>query len=65
MLGRSGPVIRVIDPATSSRSLLKGMMVGSVADLAFAGTSCDWLACVDEAGSLFIWKVCQHEGNIE
>ncbi|XP_062501438.1 enhancer of mRNA-decapping protein 4-like isoform X2 [Corticium candelabrum] len=63
--GRSGPVIRVIDPATSSRSLLKGMMVGSVADLAFAGTSCDWLACVDEAGSLFIWKVCQHEGNIE
>ena len=40
-------------------------MVGAVADLAFAGSSSDCLACVDEAGSLFVWKIRHGQDDIK
>lgn len=62
--GRNGPVIRVIDPVTTNRTLLKGM-VGAVADLSFAGSVSDCLACVDEAGSLFVWRIRPGQDEIK
>ncbi|XP_055993031.1 enhancer of mRNA-decapping protein 4 isoform X3 [Sorex fumeus] len=49
-------MVRVISVSTSERTLLKGF-TGSVADLAFAHLNSPQLACLDEAGNLFVWRL--------
>lgn len=49
-------MVRVISVSTSERTLLKGF-TGSVADLAFAHVNSPQLACLDEAGNLFVWRL--------
>ncbi|XP_072279188.1 enhancer of mRNA-decapping protein 4 [Pyxicephalus adspersus] len=49
-------MIRVLSVTTADRILLKGI-TGSVTDLAFAHLNSNQLACLDEAGNLFVWRV--------
>ncbi|XP_065827516.1 enhancer of mRNA-decapping protein 4-like isoform X2 [Oscarella lobularis] len=56
LTGRTGYVIRVIHVQTRNRTLLKGMQ-GRVADLGFANKQSNLFACVDQAGSIFIWNL--------
>lgn len=57
-------MVRVISVSTSERTLLKGFM-GSVADLAFAHVNSPQLACLDEAGNLFVWHLALVNGKIQ
>ncbi|KAM4018271.1 enhancer of mRNA-decapping protein 4 isoform 2-T2 [Anomaloglossus baeobatrachus] len=56
-------MIRVLSITTAERILLKGI-TGSVTDLAFAHLNSDQLACLDEAGSLFVWRLNMESGKI-
>ncbi|XP_073514062.1 enhancer of mRNA-decapping protein 4 isoform X2 [Phyllobates terribilis] len=56
-------MIRVLSITTAERILLKGI-TGSVTDLAFAHLNSDQLACLDEAGSLFVWRLDMDNGKI-
>ncbi|XP_075693595.1 enhancer of mRNA-decapping protein 4 [Rhinoderma darwinii] len=56
-------MIRVLSITTAERILLKGI-TGSVTDLAFAHLNSDQLACLDEAGSLFVWRLTMENGKI-
>ncbi|XP_073432457.1 enhancer of mRNA-decapping protein 4 isoform X2 [Dendrobates tinctorius] len=56
-------MIRVLSITTAERILLKGI-TGSVTDLAFAHLNSDQLACLDEAGSLFVWRLNMENGKI-
>uniref|UniRef100_A0A2I3T992 Enhancer of mRNA-decapping protein 4 n=1 Tax=Pan troglodytes TaxID=9598 RepID=A0A2I3T992_PANTR len=57
-------MVRVISVSTSERTLLKGF-TGSVADLAFAHLNSPQLACLDEAGNLFVWRLALVNGKIQ
>lgn len=57
-------MVRVISVSTSERTLLKGF-TGSVADLAFAHLNSPQLACLDEAGNLFVWRLALVKGKIQ
>lgn len=57
-------MVRVISVSTSERTLLKGF-TGSVADLAFAHLNSPQLACLDEAGNLFVWRLALINGKIQ
>lgn len=57
-------MVRVISVSTSERTLLKGF-TGSVADLAFAHLNSPQLACLDEAGDLFVWRLALVKGKIQ
>ena len=57
-------MVRVISVSTSERTLLKGF-TGSVADLAFAHVNSPQLACLDEAGNLFVWRLALINGKIQ
>ncbi|XP_012323601.2 enhancer of mRNA-decapping protein 4 isoform X3 [Aotus nancymaae] len=57
-------MVRVISVSTSERILLKGF-TGSVADLAFAHLNSPQLACLDEAGNLFVWRLALVNGKIQ
>ncbi|KAM9607423.1 enhancer of mRNA-decapping protein 4 isoform 3-T3 [Trichechus inunguis] len=57
-------MVRVISVSTSERTLLKGF-TGSVADLAFAHLNSPQLACLDEAGNLFVWRLTLVNGKIQ
>ncbi|XP_075393868.1 enhancer of mRNA-decapping protein 4 isoform X2 [Tenrec ecaudatus] len=57
-------MVRVISVGTSERTLLKGF-TGSVADLAFAHRNSPQLACLDEAGNLFVWRLALVNGKIQ
>ncbi|XP_008063944.2 enhancer of mRNA-decapping protein 4 [Carlito syrichta] len=57
-------MVRVISVSTSERTLLKGF-TGSVADLAFAHVNSPQLACLDEAGNLFVWRLALVNGKIQ
>uniref|UniRef100_G1P5Q4 Enhancer of mRNA-decapping protein 4 n=1 Tax=Myotis lucifugus TaxID=59463 RepID=G1P5Q4_MYOLU len=57
-------MVRVISVSTSERTLLKGF-TGSVADLAFAHVNSPQLACLDEAGNLFVWHLALVNGKIQ
>ncbi|XP_028906731.1 enhancer of mRNA-decapping protein 4 [Ornithorhynchus anatinus] len=57
-------MVRVISVTTAERTLLKGF-TGSVADLAFAHLNSPYLACLDEAGSLFVWHLSMENGKIQ
>ncbi|KAF6077349.1 enhancer of mRNA decapping 4 [Phyllostomus discolor] len=56
-------MVRVISVSTSERTLLKGF-TGSVADLAFAHVNSPQLACLDEAGNLFVWHLALVNGLV-
>ncbi|XP_061102510.1 enhancer of mRNA-decapping protein 4 isoform X3 [Conger conger] len=56
-------MIRVLSLSTAERTLLKGF-VGGVTDLAFAHLDSTQLACMDEAGSLFVWQLTSRDGKI-
>ncbi|XP_075043540.1 enhancer of mRNA-decapping protein 4 [Mixophyes fleayi] len=56
-------MIRVLSVTTAERILLKGI-TGSVSDLAFAHLNSNQLACLDEAGSLFVWRLTMENGKI-
>uniref|UniRef100_S4RWJ9 Enhancer of mRNA-decapping protein 4 n=1 Tax=Petromyzon marinus TaxID=7757 RepID=S4RWJ9_PETMA len=51
-------MVRVLHAPTAERTLLKGF-TGAVTDLAFAHLGSSRLACVDEAGNLFVWQFSQ------
>ncbi|XP_058135813.1 enhancer of mRNA-decapping protein 4 isoform X3 [Dasypus novemcinctus] len=57
-------MVRVISVSASERTLLKGF-TGSVADLAFAHLNSPQLACLDEAGNLFVWRLALVNGKIQ
>ncbi|KAJ8417904.1 hypothetical protein AAFF_G00227470 [Aldrovandia affinis] len=56
-------MIRVLSLGTAERTLLKGF-VGAVTDLAFAHLDSNQLACMDEAGNLFVWQLTSREDKI-
>lgn len=58
--GKSGYVLRLIQPETSNRALLKGF-VGAVVDVAFAHRDSSLLACVDEGGNMYLWDLSRVE----
>ncbi|KAL4613659.1 enhancer of mRNA-decapping protein 4-like [Arapaima gigas] len=62
--GAGSYMIRVLCQSTSERTLLKGF-TGAITDLAFAHLDSSLLACLDEAGNLFIWQLSCHAGKIQ
>ncbi|KAM9301724.1 enhancer of mRNA-decapping protein 4 [Gastrophryne carolinensis] len=56
-------MIRVLSVTTAERILLKGI-TGSVTDLAFAHLNSNQLSCLDEAGSLFVWRITMENGKL-
>ncbi|XP_074865356.1 enhancer of mRNA-decapping protein 4 isoform X2 [Carettochelys insculpta] len=57
-------MVRVLSISTAERTLLKGF-TGGVADLAFAHLNSNQLACLDEAGNLFVWRLAMDNGKIQ
>ncbi|XP_060643783.2 enhancer of mRNA-decapping protein 4 [Anolis sagrei] len=57
-------MVRVLSVSTAERTLLKGF-TGGVADLAFAHLNSNQLACLDEAGNLFVWRMAMENGKIQ
>ncbi|XP_072925993.1 enhancer of mRNA-decapping protein 4 isoform X1 [Hemitrygon akajei] len=57
-------MVRVLSIGTAERTLLKGF-TGAVADLGFAHLNSNQLACVDEAGNLFVWQLNEENGKIQ
>ncbi|XP_054025893.1 enhancer of mRNA-decapping protein 4 [Dryobates pubescens] len=57
-------VVRVLSVSTAERTLLKGF-TGGVADLAFAHLNSNQLACLDEAGNLFVWRLAMDKDKIQ
>ena len=49
-----GHVVRLLNPETATRTLIKGF-VGTISDLAFSHKDSNMLACVDEGGNVYIW----------
>ncbi|NWS60680.1 EDC4 protein, partial [Chunga burmeisteri] len=57
-------MVRVLSVSTAERTLLKGF-TGGVADLAFAHLNSNQLACLDEAGNLFVWRLAKNKEKIQ
>ncbi|NXX87074.1 EDC4 protein, partial [Urocolius indicus] len=57
-------MVRVLSISTAERTLLKGF-TGAVADLAFAHLNSNQLACLDEAGNLFVWRLAMEKEKIQ
>ncbi|XP_060694158.1 enhancer of mRNA-decapping protein 4 isoform X1 [Hemiscyllium ocellatum] len=57
-------MVRVLSVGMAERTLLKGFTEG-VADLGFAHLNSNQLACVDEAGNLFVWQLNEENGKIQ
>ncbi|NWQ77347.1 EDC4 protein, partial [Columbina picui] len=57
-------MVRVLSVSTAERTLLKGF-TGGVADLAFAHLNSNQLACLDEAGNLFVWRLAMDKEKIQ
>ncbi|CAH2324898.1 enhancer of mRNA-decapping 4 isoform X1 [Pelobates cultripes] len=57
-------MVRVLSVTTAERILLKGIK-GTVSDLAFAHLNSNQLACLDEAGNLFVWRLTMENGKIQ
>ncbi|NWW85064.1 EDC4 protein, partial [Rhynochetos jubatus] len=57
-------MVRVLSVSTAERTLLKGF-TGGVADLAFAHLNSSQLACLDEAGNLFVWRLAMDKEKIQ
>ncbi|KAM6065105.1 enhancer of mRNA-decapping protein 4 isoform 3-T3 [Theristicus caerulescens] len=57
-------MVRVLSVSAAERTLLKGF-TGGVADLAFAHLNSNQLACLDEAGNLFVWRLAMDKEKIQ
>ncbi|NWS44501.1 EDC4 protein, partial [Probosciger aterrimus] len=57
-------MVRVLSISAAERTLLKGF-TGGVADLAFAHLNSNQLACLDEAGNLFVWRLAMDKEKIQ
>lgn len=64
LTGRQGYVVRLLNPETASRTLIKGF-VGTISELAFSHRDSDTLACVDEGGNVYIWVIHEENGKLE
>ena len=64
ILGRLGYVVRLLDPETASRILIKGF-VGMISELAFSHKDSNTLACVDEGGNVYVWVIQDENGKLE
>ncbi len=53
-------MLRLLQPETSNRALLKGF-VGGVLDVAFAHRGSSLLAAVDEGGNVYLWDLSKVE----
>ncbi|XP_078367719.1 enhancer of mRNA-decapping protein 4-like isoform X2 [Oculina patagonica] len=62
--GRTGYVVRLLNPETASRTLIKGF-VGMISELAFSHRDSNTLACVDEGGNVYIWVIQEENGKLE
>ena len=62
--GRQGYVVRLLNPETASRTLIKGF-VGMISELAFSHKDSNTLACVDEGGNVYIWVIHEENGKLE
>lgn len=62
--GRQGYVVRLLNPETASRTLIKGF-VGMISELAFSHRDSNTLACVDEGGNVYIWVIQEENGKLE
>ena len=62
-VGRSGYVVRILNPETATRALIRGFS-GRISDLAFAHKDSTTLACVDEGGNLYIWNVSEENQSL-
>ena len=62
--GRQGYVVRLLNPETASRTLIKGF-VGMISELAFSHKDSNTLACVDEGGNVYIWVIHEENGQLE
>lgn len=62
--GRQGYVVRLLNPETASRTLIKGF-VGTISELAFSHKDSNMLACVDEGGNVYIWVIHEEDGKLE
>ncbi|XP_067055317.1 enhancer of mRNA-decapping protein 4-like isoform X1 [Acropora muricata] len=62
--GRLGYVVRLLDPETASRILIKGF-VGMISELAFSHKDSNTLACVDEGGNVYVWVIQDENGKLE
>ena len=49
-------MLRLIQPETGNRALLKGF-VGAVVDVSFAHAHSNYLACVDQGGNVYVWDL--------
>ena len=56
-------VVRVLNPQTVRRALIKGF-TGRITDISFAHRHSNTLACVDEAGNLFIWEILEEDDKV-
>ncbi|KAM4723054.1 enhancer of mRNA-decapping protein 4-like [Rhinophrynus dorsalis] len=57
-------MVRVLSITTAERILLKGI-TGGVTDVTFTHLNSNQLACLDEAGSLFVWRITMENGKIQ
>ncbi|XP_069757563.1 enhancer of mRNA-decapping protein 4 isoform X2 [Narcine bancroftii] len=57
-------MVRVLSIGMAERTLLKGF-TGGIADLGFAHLNSNQLACIDEAGNLFVWQLNEENGKIQ
>ena len=64
ILGRLGYVVRLLDPETASRTLIKGF-AGMISELAFSHKDSNTLACVDEGGNVYVWVIQDENGKLE
>lgn len=62
--GRQGYVVRLLNPETATRTLIKGF-VGTISELAFSHKDSNMLACVDEGGNVYIWVIHEKNGKLE
>ena len=56
--------MRLLDPETASRILIKGFE-GMISELAFSHKDSNTLACVDEGGNVYVWVIQDDNGKLE
>lgn len=61
--GKLGFVLRILNRKTLLKTLIKGF-TGSIQDLSFAHYNSNLLACIDSAGDIFVWSICEDENKI-
>ncbi|KAL5467578.1 hypothetical protein EMCRGX_G031830 [Ephydatia muelleri] len=62
--GKSGYMLRVIQPSTTNRVLLKCAVSDIICDISFMHRDSNLLACVDGGGNLHVWDLEKTKQNI-